>query len=243
MAFAEAGAKVVVASRKLPDLEKVVAEITAKGGTAMAVAANTGKLNDIDTMITTIVNTWGRIDILVNNAATSPTYATILDAEERLFDAVMNLNVKGVYFITQSVARIMKENGGGSIINVASVDGYVPQNKVGIYSISKAAVNMLTKSAAVELAPFNIRVNGIAPGSVRSRLFDALFTHLTPEEADAAIRKFASRFPINRVGIPDDITGAMIYLASDASRYTTGETIVIDGGCLQVSALNEYENN
>jgi NAD(P)-dependent dehydrogenase (short-subunit alcohol dehydrogenase family) len=239
LGFADAGAMVVVASRKLSELEKVVADIQANGGKAMAVAANTGRLNEIDALVRTVVDKYGRIDILVNNAATSPAFTTILDAEERLYDAVMNLNVKGLYFITQAVARVMKDNGGGSIINVASVDGFIPQNKVGIYSISKAAVNMLTKSAAVELAPFNIRVNGIAPGSIRSRLFDALFAHLSPEDAEAELRTFEDRFPVRRVGVPDDIVGGMIYLASGASQYTTGETIVIDGGCLQVSALND----
>lgn len=111
--------------------------------------------------------------------------------------------------------------------------------KVGIYSISKAAANMLTKSAAVELAPFNIRVNAIAPGSIRTRLFDALFSHLPSEEAEKAIQDFGSNFPIKRVGIPDDIAGAMVFLTCDASSYMTGETIVIDGGCLPVNALSE----
>lgn len=241
MAFAEAGARVVIVSRKMPDLEKAASDIVAKvtGASVLPISANTGKLDDIAAMLETVKKELGKIDILVNNAATSPAYSTILDAEERLYDAIMNLNVKGVYFMTQAVARMMKDSGGGSIINVSSVDAFNPQDKVGIYSISKAALNMMTKSAALELAPYNIRVNGIAPGSIRTRFFDALFAHLPEDEMEKAIQYYANRFPIKRVGLPEDIAGAMVFLGSDASSYMTGETILIDGGCLLVSALNE----
>ena len=238
-ALAQAGASVVIVSRKMKDLEEAAAEIKAEGGSVTPISANIGKMADITSMLNRVKEEHGRIDVLVNNAATSPAYATILNAEERLYDAIMNLNVKGVYFLTQAVARRMKDTGGGSIINVSSVDAFNPQNKVGIYSISKAAINMLTKSAAVELAPFNIRVNGIAPGSIRTRLFDALFAHLSRDEAEKAIQNFGNQFPIKRVGVPDDIAGAMVFLACDASSYMTGETIVIDGGCLLVNALSE----
>ena len=238
-AFAQAGAHVVIVSRKMPDLEKAAAEIKSMGGCVMPISANVGKPAEIPSMLSKVKEMYGRLDVLVNNAATSPAYASILNAEERLYDAVMNLNVKGVYFLTQAVARMMGDTGGGSIINVSSVDAFNPQKEVGIYSISKAAINMLTKSAAVELAPFNIRVNGIAPGTIRTRLFEALFSHLSSDEAEKAIQNFSKRFPLKRVGIPDDIAGAMVFLASDASMYMTGETIVIDGGCLLVSALNE----
>ena len=238
-ALTQAGARVVIVSRKMMDLEKAAEEIRSTGGGVMPISANIGKMDEIATMLTIVNAKYGRIDVLVNNAATSPAYSTILTAEERLYDAVMNLNVKGVYFLTQAVARMMKDTGGGSIINVSSVDGFNPQNKVGIYSISKAAINMMTRSAAVELAPFNIRVNGIAPGSIRTRLFEALFADLSKKEAEIAIQKFADKFPIKRVGIPDDIAGAMVFLACDASSYMTGETIVIDGGCLLVNALSD----
>jgi NAD(P)-dependent dehydrogenase (short-subunit alcohol dehydrogenase family) len=142
------------------------------------------------------------------------------------------LNLKGVYFLIKSVARIMKDQGGGSIINVSSVDSIKPQNNVGIYSISKAGINMLTKSAALELAQYNIRVNAIAPGAVRTRLLEALFPNVPAEEMDATMSRLGDTMPLKRVATPDDMVGAMIYLASDAASYTTGSVIVVDGGAL-----------
>ncbi|MBC2717878.1 MAG: SDR family oxidoreductase [Desulfobacteraceae bacterium] len=235
--LAKAGADVVVVSRKMADLEKVAAEIESMGRNALPVAANISKIHEIDKMMEIVKSRFDTIDILVNNAATSPAYISILEAEERLWDSIMNLNLKGLYFLTQAVARLMKASGGGSVINVSSVDGFKPQKNLGIYSASKAAVNMLTKSAAIELAPYNIRVNGIAPGAVRTRFFEALFVHFSANEAEAAIQKMGDKLPLQRIGLPEEMAGALVYLASDASGYMTGETMVIDGGLLQVSPL------
>ena len=135
--MAKAGADVILVSRKMEELEKVAAEIESCGRKALPISAHVGRLNEINELVEKSKSRFGRIDILVNNAATSPAYTSILDAEERLFDTIMNLNIKGVYFLVQSVARIMKETGGGSIINVSSIDSLKPQNMVGIYSISK----------------------------------------------------------------------------------------------------------
>ena len=237
IALAKAGADIVVVSRKIADLEKVAAQIESLGRTALPVAANIGKIDEIQKMMEIVKSKFNTIDILVNNAATSLAYASILEVEERLWDAVMNLNVKGLYFLTQAVAKLMKESGGGSIINVSSVDGFKPQKNIGIYSASKAAVNMLTKSAAVELAPYNIRVNGIAPGAIRTRFFEAIFTGFSADETEAAIHHISTKIPLKRIGLPEDIAGAIIYLASNASGYMTGETIIIDGGLLKEGPL------
>jgi NAD(P)-dependent dehydrogenase (short-subunit alcohol dehydrogenase family) len=230
--FAKAGADVVIASRKMEELEKVAEEIEKAGQKALPVAAHVGRMQDIHRIVEMTMDRFGKIDVLVNNAATSPAYTTILDAEERLWDTIMNLNLKGVYFLVQATAKVMKQAGGGSIVNVSSIDSIKPQDQVGIYSISKAGLNMLTKSAALELAPYNIRVNAIAPGAVRTRLLESLFYNLSPAEREEQIAKLGESAPLARVGVPDDMVGALIYLASDASAYTTGEVIVVDGGAL-----------
>jgi len=232
LGFAEAGADVVVASRKLPDLEKVADEIRGVGRKALPVEAHVGRMDDIGRLAATVVAEFGKIDILVNNAGTNPAMATVLDADERLWDSIMNLNLKGVYFLSQAVARVMKEHGGGKIINVASMDGYKPELDVGIYSISKAAVLMMTKSMALELAQHNIRVNAIAPGAVSTRILDSHWFHLPEEEAKKQKAELGKMAPLQRVGEPDEMVGAMVYLASDASSFMTGETLLVDGGML-----------
>ena len=238
LGFAEAGADVVVASRKLPDLEKVADEIRGVGRKALPVAAHVGRMEDIHRLVETVTAEFGRIDILVNNAGSSPALSTVLDIEERLWDSIMNLNLKGLYFLSQAAARVMQEHGGGKIINVSSVDGYKPEHSVGPYSIAKAAVIMATKSMALELAPYNIRVNAIAPGGVATRLFDSHWFDVPEEEMKKQKAAFAKALPLQRVGDPDDMVGAIIYLASDASSYVTGETILVDGGAMLSSPLS-----
>ncbi|MFC1917004.1 SDR family NAD(P)-dependent oxidoreductase [Chloroflexota bacterium] len=228
LGFARAGADVVVTSRKLPDLEEVAKEIRGLGRKSLAVAAHIGRMDDINNLVTKVKEEFGRIDILVNDAGTSPAMAPAMDVDERLWDVVMNLNLKGLFFLSQAVARIMKEHGGGKVINVASVDGLRPEPKEnGIYAISKAGVIMATKVMAVEWAQYNIRVNCIAPGSVRTRLGDSRFAAVPGYEEE-----LVQRTPMRRVAEPDEIVGAMIYLASDASSFVTGETIVVDGGTM-----------
>ena len=226
LGFARAGADVAIASRTLPDLELVATDIRSLGRKAMPVAAHIGRLEQIKSLVQTVHKEFGRIDILVNGAGTSPALSGMLDIEERLWDSIMNLNLKGLVFLSQAVARIMKEHGG-TIINVASVDGYLHEPNIGVYSISKAAVVQATKIMAEEWAKYNIRVNAIAPGHIHTRLGDSIF------EAMPDYKKvFLERVPMRRIGDPDEIVGAMIYLASDASSYVTGTTVVVDGGTL-----------
>ncbi|MDY6917387.1 MAG: glucose 1-dehydrogenase [Chloroflexota bacterium] len=223
LGFARAGADVAIASRKLPDLETVAQEIRELGRKSLAVAAHVGKVDEIGNLVNTVQNEFGRIDILVNNAGTNPTMAPAIDIEERAWDAIMNLNLKGLFFLSQAVARLMKDRGGGSIINVASVAGFRPGG-LPVYSISKAGVIMATKVMAKEWGPFNIRVNAIAPGLLKTRFSEALWNR--PEvEAGAA-----SMIPMKRLGVAEDIVGTMLYLASDASAYVTGAIVVADGG-------------
>jgi len=230
MGFADAVAEVILCSRKLPDLEKVADEISKMGGKAHPIAAHAGRMDEISNLIKTVETTFGRLDILVNNAGTNPAMASVLDSDEKLWDSIVNLNLKGLYFLSQGAARIMKNHGGGSIINVASADGYRPEIMVGIYSITKAAVIMATKSMAAELAQYNIRVNSVCPGAVNTRILNSHWFHLPEEEVKKQKAELATTIPLGRVAEPEELAGVMIYLASDASSYTTGAEILIDEG-------------
>jgi NAD(P)-dependent dehydrogenase (short-subunit alcohol dehydrogenase family) len=231
--FAKAGAKVAITSRKINDLEAAAAEIKAFGGEAFPLQAHLAKTEEINRMVDTVMAKFGRIDILVNNAGASPAMGSVLDSDERLWETIINLNLRGLYFTSQAVARVMKKQGGGRIINIASIDGFKPEPGVSIYSISKAGVRMVTQAFAAELAPFNIRVNTIAPGPISTKMLDSHWFNLPPEEAKKGKEALGKLTPMGRVGEPDEIAGAAIYLASDASSYTTGTEIVIDGGMLQ----------
>ena len=235
--FAKAGAKVIITSRKIEDLETTAKEIKAFGGEAFPLQSHLGKYDEIQKMVNTVVDKYKRIDILVNNAGASPAMGSVLDSDERLWDTIMNLNLKGVYFVSQAVAKIMKKQGGGKIINIASVDGFNPEPGVSVYSISKAGVRMITKAFARELASFNIQVNAIAPGPISTKMMNSHWFHLSPEEAKKAKAELEKMLPTGRIGLPDEIAGAALYFASAASSYTTGTEIVIDGGMLLGSPL------
>jgi NAD(P)-dependent dehydrogenase (short-subunit alcohol dehydrogenase family) len=228
---------VVITSRQVQDLEATAAEIKAFGGEALVLPAHLGKMEEIKKVVDTVMDKYGRIDILVNNAGASPSMGTVLDSDERLWDTIMNLNMKGLYFLSQACANIMKNQGGGKIINVASIDGFKPEPFVSVYSISKAGVRMITKAFAAELAPYNIQVNTIAPGPISTKMMDSHWWNLTPEETKKAKEALEKVLPMHRIGHPDDIAGAAIYLASEASSYTTGTEIIIDGAVL-LSTIN-----
>jgi NAD(P)-dependent dehydrogenase (short-subunit alcohol dehydrogenase family) len=227
LGFAKAGADVVVTSRKLPDLERVADEIRRLGRKSLAIAAHVGKMDQIQDLVTKATDQFGKIDILVNNAGTNPALHPALEAEERMWDTIMNLNLKGAFFLSQAVARVMKEHGGGKIINVASMEGFRCDPYVSIYGISKAGLISATKVLAQEWARYNIRVNAIAPGNVHTQLGDQGF--VANPEFEEEIKK---RTPLRRMAQPDEMVGGMIYLASDASSFVTGETLVLDGGRL-----------
>ena len=226
VAFAEAGAKVVLASRKQADLEGVAGRIRTAGGEALALAAHTGDTAAIQTMVDKAISTYGEIDIVVNNAATNPHFGPILTAEESHWDKILDVNVKGYFRVVKACVESMKRRGGGKVINMASVAGLEPQAMMGVYSVSKAAVLMLTKVLAAELAPMNIQVNAIAPGFVKTKFSSILWQ--TPQINEAILK----RIPQKRMAEPDEIAGLAVYLASPASSFVTGATFSIDGGQL-----------
>jgi NAD(P)-dependent dehydrogenase (short-subunit alcohol dehydrogenase family) len=221
--LAQAGADLAIVSRKLPDLEKVGEEVKKLGRKCLPVQAHLGKVEEINQLVKRVLEEFGKIDILVNNAATNPTMSSAIDVDERAWDSIMNLNLKGLFFLSQAVARVMREKGGGKIINVSSVAGITP-DLLPLYSISKAGVNMVTKVMAQQWAQYNIRVNAIAPGLTKTRFSEALWKN--PDILKIAMFKT----PMGRPAEPVEMVGAIIYLASDASSYVTGQIIAIDGG-------------
>ena len=223
-ALAAAGARVVLASRKLESLQAVADSIQADGGEAIAVACHTGRAADAEALAARAEEAFGGVDILVNNAATSPHFGPLLEAEESHWDKTFEVNVKGYVHMMRACVPRMRARGGGRIINIASVAGLVPHSGLGVYGVTKAAVLMLTKTVAAELARDGIRVNAIAPGLIETRFSEALRS--TPEALDRALRAIPQR----RIGTTDDLLGAALYLASDASAYTTGSVLVVDGG-------------
>ncbi len=231
LAFARAGADVAIASRKLPDLENVAAEIKVLGQRSLAIGGHVGRMDQLQPMVDQVVTEFGRIDILVNNAGTNHN-ASAIDMEERSWDTVMNLDLKGLFFLSQAVARVMRDHGGGSIVNIASTSGYKVQIPTGHYSIAKAGVMMATKVMALEWAEYNIRANCIAPGATKTRLWDAIFEPMSLEEGKAAEAAALARIPLKRAGDPSETANAILFLASDAASYVTGQSFAVDGGML-----------
>jgi len=226
LAYVQAGAKVVLASRKQADLDGVAQRIKDGGGEALPIAAHTGDMAAVTAMVEKAVSTYGGIDVLVNNAATNPHFGHILTAEDSHWDKIFDVNVKGYFHVVKTCAESMKARGGGKVINMASVAGLEPEPMMGVYSVSKAAVLMLTKVLAVELAQFNIQVNAIAPGFVKTKFSSALWQN--PQLNQAILKTI----PQKRMAEPEEIAGMAVYLASSASSYVTGSTFTIDGGQL-----------
>jgi NAD(P)-dependent dehydrogenase (short-subunit alcohol dehydrogenase family) len=226
LGLAQAGADLVLAARKAPDLETVAEEVRALGRRALAIPAHLGRRPDLDRLFDTTLASYGRLDVLVNNAATNPVFGPLLDIEEEAWDRIMTLNVKGYLLAAQRAARAMVPHGRGVIVNVASTAGLRASPGLGAYSVSKAAVIMLTRVLARELAPHGIRVNGVAPALIETRFSEALWKN--PE----ILATYLKSTPLGRAGQPDEVAGTVVYLCSDAASYVTGQTVVLDGGHL-----------
>src|SRR6478672_2333562 len=224
--LAAQGAHVIVSSRKQDACEAVAASIRDDGGKAEAYACHIGEMAQIDKLFADLEARHGRLDILVNNAATNPHFGHITETDVGAFQKTVDVNIRGYFFMSSAGAKLMAKNGGGSIINVASVNGVTPGALQGIYSITKAAVISMTKAFARECAPQKVRVNALLPGATDTKFASALFHD--PVKLEQAL----TRIPMHRVAEPSEMAGAVLYLASDAASYTTGAALNVDGGYL-----------
>lgn len=224
LAFADAGANLAIASRKLPDLQKVGDEIRGMGRECHEVSAHARKPQDLENLVQEVMKKYGRIDVLVNNAATNPAMGPVVDTELEIWDHIIDTNLKGYFVLSKLVGKIMQNQKAGHIINVSSAGGVSPAEYLGPYCVSKAGINMLTKAMALELGPYNVRVNAIAPRIVKTGFSEALWTN------EKLMAKEFEQTPLKCVATPDEIAQSALYLASEACNYMTGHILVLNGG-------------
>ena len=208
--LAEYGASLVLCSRKHDAVEAVADELRGAGLEAIACAANVGNPADIEA--------------LVDTAVANPVFGSIENTDERAFDKIVEVNLKGPFELAKRVQPIMRERGGGSIINISSIGGIRPEANIGIYSVSKAAIISMSKAMAQDWGEDNIRVNAVCPGLVKTRFSEALW------QDDATLERFVKHIPLGRIGEADDLAGLAVFLASDASAYCSGGVFTVDGG-------------
>jgi NAD(P)-dependent dehydrogenase (short-subunit alcohol dehydrogenase family) len=224
--LASRGAHIIVSSRKIDACQAVADSIVTDGGKASAFACHVGDMAQIEAIFAHIQSEFGRLDILVNNAAANPYYGHILDTDLAAFEKTVDVNVRGYFFMSTAAGKMMREQGGGVILNTASVNAVVPGDMQGIYSITKAAVISMTKAFAKECGPLNIRVNALLPGLTDTKFASALTSN------DKVLKMALHSIPLGRVAQPEEMAGTVLYLVSDASSYTTGACVTVDGGML-----------
>jgi len=222
--LAEQGAQVVICSRKQTALDEYVSELAKENLSLVGIECNVSEDDQLKNLVDKTVSQFGGVDILINCAATNPMFGPIEEMESTLFDKMMAVNVKSIFTLANLCLPHMRKRGGGSIINISSVEGLKPSPNLGIYSVTKAAVNMLTKSQAKEWGSDNIRVNAICPGLVKTKLSAGIWKNA------AFLQAFTEKLPISKMAMPNEMVGLALYLASDAGSYTTGSIFNSDGG-------------
>ncbi len=222
--YAQAGADVVICSRRKENLEAAVIEAESNGFSLIPFECNTSNFDSIQSVVDLTMDKFGKVDILVNNAATNPYYGPILNSEDSHWDKIFDVNVKGYFNFAKACSISMIKNNYGKIINVASIAAKTPLEGLGVYNISKAAVVMLTKVLAKELGQHNIQINTLAPGLIKTDFSKALW------EDEDTYNKIVKSIPQGKMGTPEDISGMALYLASDASDFITGSIFTVDGG-------------
>jgi NAD(P)-dependent dehydrogenase (short-subunit alcohol dehydrogenase family) len=224
-ALSAAGARVVIASRKLETLSAVAQEISAATGNEVTpLECHAGKVESVNALYKTVMDTFGRVDILVNNAATNPIFGPALMCEEWAWDKIFEVNLKGAFFLCKAVSQDMLKRGAGCIVNLASTAGISPAAFLGVYSVSKAGVISMTKMLAREWGAAGVRVNAVAPGLIKTDFSKALWSN------KAVYDTWVKDNPTGRIGTPEEVAAAVLFLCSDAAAYVNGEVIVVDGG-------------
>lgn len=224
--LAQHGAHVIISSRKAESCQSVVDNIIASGGSAEAMACHIGEMAQIEAIFAQIEAKHGRLDILINNAATNPHFGSIVDTDVTAFQKTVDVNIRGYFFMSSYGAKLMAKNGGGAIVNVASVNGVIPGLFQGIYSITKAAVMSMTQAFAKECAGMGVRVNALLPGFTDTKFASALVKN------EQIVKSVLQHVPMNRIAQPNEMAGAVLYLVSPAASYTTGVCLNVDGGYL-----------
>ncbi|NGP52591.1 SDR family oxidoreductase [Thioalkalivibrio sp. XN8] len=224
--LARHGAHVIVSSRKHESVEAVAESIRAEGGQAEALACHVGEIDSIEAAFAQIEGAHGRLDVLVNNAATNPHFGHITETPVSMIEKTVAVNVRGYFVMSQKAALLMKQGGGGAIVNTSSINGERPGPGQGIYSVTKAAVISMTQAFAKECAPWQVRVNAVLPGLTDTKFASALIGN------ERILNMILPLIPMNRVAEPEEIAPAILFLASDASSYITGACLPVDGGFL-----------
>jgi NAD(P)-dependent dehydrogenase (short-subunit alcohol dehydrogenase family) len=223
--FAAKGAKVVVSSRKQDAVDEVAAAIRASGAEAFGIAAHVGDSQALQNLVKLSIERYGQLDIIVNNAATNPVFGPLEDSVDSM-DKIMQINVKAPLELAKYALPYLKASPHASIINVSSVESMMTSEGLGVYSVSKAALNMLTKSMAKEWGKYGIRVNAICPGLIKTKFSEALWSN------EAILKYYLKQTPLGRIGTPEEVANLALFLASDASAYSTSGLFMADGGIL-----------
>ncbi len=223
-ALGQQGAKIVISSRKQEAVDETVKEFLAEGIEAIGVAAHMGDEIQIKNLAEQTINHFGGIDIVVNNAATNPSFGPVLETDNTMFDKIMEVNVKGPLALCKLAYPVMKQKGAGSVINISSIEGITPGSGLGLYSVSKAALIALTKVLAKEWGPDNIRVNVICPGLIKTKFSEALTKN------EKILKHILAKQALPQVAAPEDIAGLALFLASEAASFCTGSVFTADGG-------------
>lgn len=224
IAMAEKGANVVICSRKQENLDQTKEDLKEMGYDIVTHIANVSKSDQVESLVQTVEQRFGKLDILVNNVGMNIWTPAVTEADEKLFDKIIETNLKGPFMVTRSALNLIKNAGKGKIINISTTGARKVTPGVGIYCVAKAGLEMLTKVLAVELAQYNINVNAVAPGVVKTKFSKPFW------ENESLLNQFTKNIPLGRIAEPEDIVGAVLFLSSDASDYITGDIINVDGG-------------
>lgn len=225
-ALAERGARVIICGRKQENLDSATHRFEEQGLEVTGVAANVGRQEQVEKLFATVEETFGRLDILVNNVGMNILTPSVAEAEEALWNKILQTNLNGTFLVTRAGVGLMKKSGGGKIINMSSVAARKATPGMGIYCVAKAAVDMLTRVLAVELAGDHIQVNGVAPAMVRTSFSKPFWSN------EGLLKEISRKIPIGRIAEPEEVVGAVLFLASGLSRFVTGEILTVDGGSL-----------